>query len=134
MALFEALGFDTVHSFDYSDYEGATSLLDLNSGVVPDSAVGQYDVVFDSGTIEHVFYVPNSLKAIVDTTKNMTPRSPSHSWLISLLTSRSRAISFSTLSREAEARGLRQLSLHETSSALSSTQHTSSSPADVAKS
>lgn len=69
VALFEALGFDTVHSYDYSDYEGATYLLDLNSGVVPDSAVGQYDVVFDSGTIEHVFHVPNSLKAIVDMTK-----------------------------------------------------------------
>ena len=41
VALFEALGFDTVHSYDYSDYEGATYLLDLNSGVVPDSAVGQ---------------------------------------------------------------------------------------------
>jgi len=69
VALFEALGFDTVQSYDYSDYEGATYLLDLNSGVVPDSAVGQYDVVFDSGTIEHVFHVPNSLKAIVDMTK-----------------------------------------------------------------
>ena len=34
VALFEALGFDTVHSYDYSDYEGATSLPDLNSGVV----------------------------------------------------------------------------------------------------
>ena len=69
MALFEALGFDTVQSYDYSDYEGATYLLDLNSGVVPESAVGQYDVVFDSGTIEHVFHVPNSLKTIVDMTK-----------------------------------------------------------------
>ncbi len=69
VSLFEALGFDTVHSYDYSDYEAATYLLDLNSGVVPDGATGAYDVVFDSGTIEHVFHVPNSLKTIVEMTK-----------------------------------------------------------------
>jgi hypothetical protein len=69
VSLFEALGFDTVHSYDYSDYEAATYLLDLNSGVVPDGAAGAYDVVFDSGTIEHVFHVPNSLKTIVEMTK-----------------------------------------------------------------
>jgi hypothetical protein len=68
-ALFKALGFETLHSFDYSDYEGCTHLLDLNSGVVPEDAAGKYDVVFDSGTIEHVFHVPNSLKAVVDLAK-----------------------------------------------------------------
>lgn len=67
--LFRAFGFDRVDSFDYSDYEGADYLLDLNAGTLPEGTAGQYDVVFDSGTLEHVFHVPNALKAIVSLAK-----------------------------------------------------------------
>jgi hypothetical protein len=58
------MGFDAVHSFDYSDYEGATHIIDLNADTLPDKVDGGYDVVLDSGTIEHVFHVPNALKNI----------------------------------------------------------------------
>ena len=61
-ALFRMMGFATVESFNYSDYEGATHVVDFNNDNLPRSLVGQFDVVLDSGTIEHVFHVPNALK------------------------------------------------------------------------
>jgi hypothetical protein len=66
---FKALGFAQVHSFDYSDYEGATYVYDLNSEKPPDSFVERYDVVFDSGTMEHIFHIPNVLRNIFRMTK-----------------------------------------------------------------
>jgi SAM-dependent methyltransferase len=61
-ALFRMMGFAAVESLDYSDYEGATHVVDLNSDNLSPDLVGQFDVVLDSGTIEHVFHVPNALK------------------------------------------------------------------------
>jgi len=63
-ALLEAMGFDTVESLDYSDYEGATHVLDLNQPTIPDGLRERYDVLLDSGTIEHVFHIPNVLANI----------------------------------------------------------------------
>jgi SAM-dependent methyltransferase len=62
--LFTALGFSEVASIDYSDYEGATHIFDLNQPDLPEKLKGQFDVVLDSGTLEHVFHVPNALKNI----------------------------------------------------------------------
>jgi hypothetical protein len=56
------MGFAAVESLDYSDFEGATHVVDLNSDNLSPSLIGQFDVVLDSGTIEHVFHVPNALK------------------------------------------------------------------------
>lgn len=42
---------------DMSDYEGADILHDLNTPV-PTSWHGQYDVVIDGGSLEHIFNVP----------------------------------------------------------------------------
>ncbi len=63
VALFRALGFERVESVDYSDYEGATHLLDLNFPV-PEQLHGRYDVVYDGGTTEHVFNLPESFRNI----------------------------------------------------------------------
>jgi SAM-dependent methyltransferase len=63
--LFAAFGFDVVHSLDCSDYEGATHIFDLNQPTLPKELGTQYDVVLDSGTLEHIFHVPNALKNIV---------------------------------------------------------------------
>jgi SAM-dependent methyltransferase len=60
---FTALGFNEVHSCDHSEYEGATHVFDLNLDV-PEKYHGSYDVIFDGGTLEHVFHVPNVLKNI----------------------------------------------------------------------
>jgi SAM-dependent methyltransferase len=64
-----ALGFSEARSLDYSDYEGATDVVDLNTADLPAIHKGRYDVVLDSGTIEHVFHVPNVLKNIFDMLK-----------------------------------------------------------------
>lgn len=60
---FSALGFDVVESADLSDEEGATWSLDLNEATVPEDLRNRFNVVFDGGTLEHVFNVPNALEA-----------------------------------------------------------------------
>lgn len=61
--VFEKLGFPGMESLDFSAYEGATVVHDLNMPV-PDSLHGQFDFIFDGGTIEHVFDVPAALRNV----------------------------------------------------------------------
>jgi len=58
--LFQALDFETVESVDNSTYESASIVLDMNEPV-PESMHGRYDVVFDGGTLEHIFNFPVAL-------------------------------------------------------------------------
>lgn len=67
--LLEAMGFDTAESLDYSDYEGATHVIDLNQSTIPETLHGRFDVLLDSGTIEHVFHIPNVLANIYSLVK-----------------------------------------------------------------
>ena len=60
---FRALGFDEVVACDISDQEGAEILLDLNQPV-PEKLHGSFDVVFEAGTIQHVFHLPNVFRNI----------------------------------------------------------------------
>ena len=57
------LGFSSVASLDISDFEGADILYDLNSPEPPAELRDSADLILDGGTIEHVFNVPNALKA-----------------------------------------------------------------------
>ena len=59
--LFRMLGFDEVVRVDYSDYEAPDAILDLNSPSTPESLCKAFDVVLDSGTIEHVFDIAAAL-------------------------------------------------------------------------
>jgi hypothetical protein len=68
-ALFGFLGFDLVHSLDYSNFEGATVTFDLNRIDLPVELIGQYDVVLDGGTSEHVFRIENALQNALALTK-----------------------------------------------------------------
>jgi hypothetical protein len=56
----ECLGIRELDTLDNSDFEGATLLHDLNEPM-PASWNGIYDVVFDGGTMEHVFNLPTAL-------------------------------------------------------------------------
>ena len=49
-----ALALDTVESLDISSDDGATHVHDLNDPL-PDHLRGQFDLVYDGGTIEHCF-------------------------------------------------------------------------------
>ena len=57
---FEALGASVVHSIDASDFEGATHVHDMNVPIC-DALKGAYSLVFDGGTLEHIFDVPKAL-------------------------------------------------------------------------
>jgi SAM-dependent methyltransferase len=63
--LFHALGFGTVETTDYSDYEGADIVMDLNVPA-PEAMHDRYDLILDAGTLEHVYHVPNVMANIHD--------------------------------------------------------------------
>lgn len=61
--LMAKLGFGTMETMDFSDYEGATIIHDLNH--LPEKTLEKkFDLIFDGGTIEHVFNVPNALETV----------------------------------------------------------------------
>jgi SAM-dependent methyltransferase len=61
--LMQRLGFGKIETMDFSPYEGATVIHDLNT-LPARELEGQFDFIFDGGTIEHVFNVPNALEGI----------------------------------------------------------------------
>jgi hypothetical protein len=67
MQFFRSTGFSEVASCDVNSYEHPTFTLDLNAR--PAHALPQYDVVFDGGTLEHVFHLPHALSNLHRLTK-----------------------------------------------------------------
>jgi len=57
----EYFGATEVDSYDYSNYEGATHIVDMGNPIVPEK---QYDTIIDCGCVEHIFNVPQALKNI----------------------------------------------------------------------
>lgn len=58
---FQFLGAKDVHSFDNSDYEGATHIHNMNM-LIPEQYKQQYSVVCDIGSLEHIFNFPVAIK------------------------------------------------------------------------
>jgi hypothetical protein len=58
--VFNGLGARHVDSLDYSDYEGASVICDMNAPL-PDRQVEAFSVVFDGGSLEHIFNFPTAL-------------------------------------------------------------------------
>lgn len=58
--LFRKLGFGEIETMDFASYEGPSIEQDLNEPV-PKKLHGKFDFIFDGGTIEHVFNVPQAL-------------------------------------------------------------------------
>ena len=80
---FKAIGFDSVESCDYSDFQAADHVFDLNKPV-PKHLYNKYDVILDSGTLEHVFHLPQVLKNIYDMLKvggRVIHLLPSSNWI-----------------------------------------------------
>lgn len=63
-SLFRSMGFQKVETLDYSAFEGANIVFDLNSSDLPSNLLSSYDVIIDHGTIEHIFHIPNTLNNI----------------------------------------------------------------------
>jgi len=59
--LLQDLGFEEVDSLDYSKFEGATILHDMNK---PIQLEKRYDFIIDCGTTEHIFHVPQVFETI----------------------------------------------------------------------
>jgi SAM-dependent methyltransferase len=57
---FESLGATACEAMDVSSYEGANIVHDMNEAL-PSSLYEQFDVVFDGGTLEHVFQFPRAI-------------------------------------------------------------------------
>ena len=58
-----SLGATCVESIDYSDYEGATIIADLNE---PAKLNRRFDLVIDAGSLEHVFNVARAFQNIIE--------------------------------------------------------------------
>jgi hypothetical protein len=59
-ALLRFLGADVLDTFDYSDYEGATCIVDMNKPIDP-VYHGRYTTVLDGGSLEHIFNFPQAI-------------------------------------------------------------------------
>lgn len=59
---FQSLGANRLDFMDASPYEGATFLHDLNNPL-PIESHGLWSVVFDGGTLEHVFNFPEAIRS-----------------------------------------------------------------------
>ena len=62
--LFKRLGAATVDSLDASGFEGATIVHDLNQPIPPSLAC-KFSLVFDGGTLEHVFDFPRAISNVM---------------------------------------------------------------------
>lgn len=58
---FEILGAKNVTSIDASGYEGATIIHDMNKPV-PEDLQNKFSVLFDGGTLEHIFNFPTAIE------------------------------------------------------------------------
>ena len=62
--VFGALGLHQIRSLDASKYEGSELIHDLNDPTPPTELLNRFQLIIDPGTLEHIFHVPNALKAI----------------------------------------------------------------------
>lgn len=65
---FSLVGAKTIESLDASDYESCSKVHDLNRPI-PEEWHAKYDVVFDGGTLEHVFHFPNAISNAMNLVK-----------------------------------------------------------------
>lgn len=63
-SFFRSLGFSESKVLDFSNYESAHYIFDLNSTEVTEHLLEAFDVIIDAGTVEHVFHIPNALNNI----------------------------------------------------------------------
>ena len=63
--VFKALGAKNVFSLDASNFEGAEFVHDLNQPLPPELRE-RFDLVYDGGTLEHVFNFPVALKSCME--------------------------------------------------------------------
>ena len=65
---FKALGSKEIHALDYSDFEGADIIHDLNCPI-PEALREKFDCIVDGGTSEHIFNFPQNIMNIMEMIK-----------------------------------------------------------------
>lgn len=65
---FYALGSQEVNSIDFSDYEGASHIHDMNRPI-PEYLSERYSFIFDGGSLEHIFNLPQAFKNCMEMLK-----------------------------------------------------------------
>lgn len=58
---FKSLGAEEISSIDFSSYEGAEIIQDMNEPI-PEDLKERFSMVHDGGSLEHVFNIPQALK------------------------------------------------------------------------
>jgi hypothetical protein len=59
------LGAADVESLDFSAYEGATHVHDMNTPL-PEHLKGRYDTIFEAGSLEHIFNFPTAIRNLME--------------------------------------------------------------------
>lgn len=80
---FEKIGYVSVDSMDFSEFEGASVIQDLTVPLREDLK-GRFDVVYDGGTCEHVFELPTAYRNIHAMLKPggvLIGHSPCNNWI-----------------------------------------------------
>ena len=80
--VFKSLGARNVYALDFSDFEGAAFVHDLNQPL-PDKLKQRFDIVYDGGTLEHVFNFPQALKNCMEMVKvggSFMMHTPGNNW------------------------------------------------------
>jgi hypothetical protein len=81
--IFQYLGADTVDSLDYSDYEKATIVHNMNTPI-QEIWRNKFSFVFDGGSLEHVFNFPVAIKncmEMVNINGHFMSITPANNWL-----------------------------------------------------
>jgi hypothetical protein len=99
---FRRLGATSVDSIDASDFEGATIIADFNRPL-PQDLRRRFSVVFDGGTLEHVFDIAMALRSCLDLVElggHYIASSPANNWPGHAFYQFSPELAFRTLSSE----------------------------------
>lgn len=83
-AFFRKLGAERVESLDMSQYQGCSVCHDLNLPLPDDPARPLYDLVYDGGTLEHVFHFPQAIANCMSLVKpggHFMAATPADHWL-----------------------------------------------------
>lgn len=80
---FQKLGYDSVDSMDFSEFEGASVIQDLSKPLA-DDLESKFDTIYDGGTIEHIFELPTAYRNVHKMLKPggvLIGHSPCNNWI-----------------------------------------------------
>lgn len=83
ITFFKLIGFDEVESVDVTDYENPSFTHDFNFPIGSEH-FEKYDLVYDGGSLEHIFHIPCALSNVTKLLKNggrIVHESPLHNYI-----------------------------------------------------